>query len=185
MGGKALFFSKVWTFSFRWKKIKTIAILLNFLIQIETIHKIQFWSWLFIKLESLTKLHFFCSFSRLVVVQKWTWKKGAFDSRGFKKYFQRAEGSEKLILLWNSISKHSFSKTRLLYLKIALFYEKVTEIQLFCEKQKARFYIIEFWSSNVSKRLIQMYDEPSQWLPLVSKELIVKKRLFKTLWNIQ
>ena len=143
------------------KKSKTTAILVNFLRQIETIHKIQFWSWFFIKLESLTKLHFFCSFSRLVLGHKWTWKKGAFDARNFKKYFQRAEGSEKLILLWNSISKHSFSKTRLLYWKIALFYEKVTEIQLFCEKQKARFYIIEFSSSNVSKRLIQIYDKPS------------------------
>ena len=185
-GGKGALFSKSMDFQLSLeKKINALAILVNFSKALEIIHKNQFWSCFFIKVIFLSKLHFFCSFLRLVVWHKWTWKKGAFDSRGFKKYFQRAEGSEKLIMLWNSISKHSFSKTRLLYLKIALFYEKVTEIQLFCEKQKARFYIIEFWSSNVSKRLIQMYDEPSQWLPLVSKELIVKKRLFKTLWNIQ
>ena len=185
-GGKDAFFSKSMDFQLSLeKKINALAILLKFSKALEIIHKNQFWSCFFIKVIFLSKLHFFCNFLRLVVWHKWTWKNGAFDARNFKKYFQRAEGSEKVILLWNSISKHSFSKTRLLYLKIALFYEKETEIQFFCEKQKVPFYIIEFWSSNVSKRLIQMYDKPSKSFTLVSKELIIKKRLFKTPWIIQ
>ena len=103
-------------------------------------YKIQFWSWFFIKLESLTKLHFFCSFSRLVVVQKWTWKKGAFDSRGFKKYFQRAEGSEKLILLSNSISTYSFLKTRFLFSKKKLKVWHFLLKKCYFRIQKARFW---------------------------------------------
>ena len=99
-------------------------------------------------------------------------KKGAFNSRGFKKYFQRAEG------LSNSISTHSFSKMRLLYSKIALFQQKVSNFQLFFEKQKARFYTIDFWLSNMSKKFIKMYDKPSEWAPFVSKALMERHGKF-------
>ena len=69
------------------KKIKCVAILINFVRKFEIIHKIHFSSSFFGKSENLTKLQFFCSFFEITISPKWTSQMVSFDFKEPKIYF--------------------------------------------------------------------------------------------------
>ena len=122
------------------KKIKCVAILINFVHKFEIIHKIHFSSSFFGKSENLTKLQFFCSFFEITISPKWASQMLNFDFKEPKMYFQRATNAmnpfPKLICWYNA----SFWKTRIFYSIIACFLQKVSDFQQFLRKKCAFFF---------------------------------------------
>ena len=117
--------------SLKKKKIKCVAILINFLQRFEIMHKIQFSSVFFEKVENLTKLQFFCSFFEIIVSPKWAFWMLTFDFERSKIFFQGATDMINSFLMSITWYNASFSKTGVFHLKIACFLQKMWDFRQF------------------------------------------------------
>jgi len=73
------------------KKIKCVAILINFLQQFEIMHKFHFSSSFFEKVENLTKMQFFCIFLENMMRTKWNFWILRFDFQKLKYIFKELQ----------------------------------------------------------------------------------------------
>ena len=166
------------------KKIKSVAILVNFLERFEVAHKMKFSSSFFENLKIRQNIIFSLCFDGVIVSQKWVQEKLRFYCRELKIYFQRATGMMNTNLISNTSYGAPFWKRRLFYLKIAYFLQKVWDFGRFLKKEKAPFFSGVFRSSIVQKKLIYIYVMASVYVPCVSDTLKRKRRLFKTSFGI-
>ena len=166
------------------KKIKSVAILVNFLERFEVAHKMKFSSSFFENLKIRQNIIFSLCFDGVIVSQKWVQEKLRFYCRELKIYFQRATGIIKTNLISNTSCEAPFWKRRLFYLKIACFLQKVSDIGRFLKKEKAPFFVDVFRSSIVQKKLTYTYVIASVHVPCDPNTLWRKRRLSKTSFGI-
>ena len=124
------------------KKIKSVAILVNFLERFEVAHKMKFSSSFFENLKIRQNIIFSLCFDGVIVSQKWVQEKLRFYCRELKIYFQRATGMINTNLIPNTSYEASFWKRHLFYLKLTRFLQKVWNFGRFLKKKTRRF----FWT---------------------------------------
>ena len=166
------------------KKIKSVAILVNFLERFEVAHKMKFSSSFFENLKIRQNIIFSLCFDGVIVSQKWVQEKLRFYCRELKIYFQRATGMMNTNLISNTSYGAPFWKRRLFYLKIAYFYKKCEILDDFWKKKRRLFFRAFFDRLLFKKKLIYIYVMASVYVPCVSDTLKRKRRLFKTSFGI-
>ena len=122
------------------KKIKSVAILVNFLERFEVAHKMKFSSSFFENLKIRQNIIFSLCFDGVIVSQKWVQEKLRFYCRELKIYFQRATSMMNTNPISNTSYEAPFWKRRLFYLKIAYFLQKVWDFGRFLKKEMAPFF---------------------------------------------
>ena len=135
------------------KKIKSVAILVNFLERFEVAHKMKFSSSFFENLKIRQNIIFSVCFDGVIVNQKWVQEKLRFYCRELKIYFQRATSMMNTNLISNTSYEAPFWKRRLFYLKIAYFLQKVWDFGRFLKKEKAPFFCRRFSIVYCSKKV--------------------------------